>query len=99
MFIVISTLVNRILEIAHIYMFIVIGTLVNFCFKAKSGLLFTFHCEVIVEVKDGALLKCVSGGFVMGGNGYDWFKNDIFHCGVMVGAKDGGLLKCVHVGL
>ena len=38
MFIVIGTLVNRILEIAHIYMFIVIGTLVNFCFKAKSSL-------------------------------------------------------------
>ena len=48
-----------------------------------------------MEVKDGALLKCVSGEFVMGRNGYDWFKNDIVHCGVMLGAKDGGLLKCV----
>ena len=51
-----------------------------------------------MEVKNGVLLKCVSGEFAMGRNGYDWFKNDIVHCGVMLGAKDGGLLKCVSCG-
>jgi hypothetical protein len=67
-------------------------------FQSLVRFAFTFHCEVIVEVKDRALLKCVSGEFVMGRNGYYWFKNDIFHCGVMLGAKDGGLLKCVSCG-
>jgi hypothetical protein len=46
MFIVIGTHVNRILEIEHISMFIVIGTLVNFCFKANSSLPLLFIVEL-----------------------------------------------------